>query len=135
MNLLRKLTGQLIIDCSVRINYHFMKNSWSKETEAILSEGRSLIDVGINNWAFTKSEALAAIERLASIDVPILGGDIYEIIDGILQSNYDNWYCDPQAGESEGEFLNRSLAKAEGYIRAYHAKDPDKIFFVLVPKK
>lgn len=111
-----------------------MKNSWSKEIEAILSEGRSLIDVGIYNWAFTKSAALAAIERLASIGVPILGGDVYEIINGILQSNYDNWYCDPLADETEGEFLDRSLTKAEGYIKAYHAKEPDKIFFVLVPK-
>jgi hypothetical protein len=111
-----------------------MGNNWSNEIEAILSEGRSLTDVGVRNWGFTQTAALAVIARFASIGVPILGGDVYEIIDGILQSNYDNWYCDPLAGETEADFLKRSLDKAESYISSYYAKEPDKVFFVLVPK-
>lgn len=111
-----------------------MKNSWSRQTEAILSEGRSLIDIGICNWAFTKTAALTAIRQFASCSIPILGGDVYEIIDGSPKPNYDNWYCDPLAGETDIDFLNRSVTKAENYIKAYQDEESDKVLFVLVPK-
>ncbi|WP_394337518.1 hypothetical protein [Deminuibacter soli] len=50
-----------------------------------------------------------------------------------MSSNYDNWYCDKLPGEATDEFLNRSIMKSKNYIEAYQNKDPDKIFFVLVP--
>lgn len=106
---------------------------FSKETEEILEIGKSLSSVGINNWALTKTEAMLVLEKLHSLEVPVLGGDVYEMIDGILQPNYDNWYCDPLNEEARKDFVNRSIDKARSYIEGYTLKDFNSVFFVLVP--
>jgi hypothetical protein len=107
---------------------------FSKKTEEILKIGKSLFDIGINNWALTKSDSIFAIERFYSLEVPILGGDVYEIINGVLQSNYDNWYCDPLPGETRKDFVNRSINKARNYIETYKGQGlNNNYFFVLVP--
>jgi len=111
-----------------------MKNIWSKKTEEILKKGKSLFDIGVNNWALTKVEVITAIDEFSSQHIPILGGDVYEVINGVFQSNYDNWYCEPLPEETRSEFVNRSVNKAKKYIEDYKAKELDKIFFVLVPE-
>ncbi len=111
-----------------------MKNSWSNKTTEILKIGKPLFSVGINNWALTKSESLAAIEHFDFLHIPIFGGDVYESIDGVLRPNYDNWYCEPLSEEIENDFFNRSIIKEKNYINSYQAKESDMIFFVLVPK-
>jgi hypothetical protein len=110
-----------------------MEHVWSKEIEEILRMGKPLFSVGVHNWALTKKEAMVAIQQLSSSQIPILGGDVYEIIDGVLQSNYDNWYCDPSSEETKIDFIKRSVAKAKEYIESYSVREPDKIFFVIVP--
>ncbi|OFX44949.1 MAG: hypothetical protein A2W95_08180 [Bacteroidetes bacterium GWA2_40_14] len=66
-------------------------------------------------------------------EVSVLGGDVYEDIDGVIQSNYDSWHCDTLSGESKSDFVRRSLIKARTYIEEYNTKRPDKVFFVFVP--
>lgn len=110
-----------------------MEHVWSREIEEILAIGKPLFNVGVHNWALTKKEAMIAIERFSSLQIPILGGDVYTIADGVLQSNYDNWYCDPSAGETKSDFINRSLIKAKEYLENYPVKELDEFFFVLVP--
>ena len=104
----------------------------SNKIDSILSIGIPLEDIGVKNWALNKENALTAIEKLEVEDTPILGGDVYELVNNKLQMNYDNWFCDKLANESKSEFLSRSILKAKNYINN-HNKVEAQIYFVLVP--
>lgn len=106
---------------------------WSIEIDEILKVGHQLNDIGLRNWALTKSQALTALEQLAARQIPILGGDVYQYIEGVIKPNYDSWYCDQLPDESKEAFLKRSIPKAKEYIEVYPIKEPDKIYFALVP--
>ncbi len=110
-----------------------METIWSNKVDEILKVGLSLDNVGVRNWALTKGQALDALKQFLAIEIPVLGGDVYESIDGIIQSNYDSWYCDPLPEETKSAFVRRSIEKAKAYIEEYKSKQIDKIFFVLVP--
>ncbi len=106
---------------------------WSSEVDRILSVGQSLIHQGVNNWALTREQALQAIAMLMENRTAILGGDVYSIDSDKIESGYDNWYCDPNPGESDEIFLQRSHRKALDYISNYRG-NPDRSLFALVPK-
>ena len=71
-----------------------MKPVWTFEVDEILKVGHQLTDIGLHNWALPKPEALKALEKLATLEVPVLGGDVCQDIEGIIKPNYDSWYCD-----------------------------------------
>lgn len=110
-----------------------MKTIWSKEIDEVLKVGQFLDNVGVKNWALTKNQALKALDQFLVLGVSVLGGDVYEEKEGIIQSNYDNWHCDLLSGESKADFLESSFKKSKAYIETYKAKDSSKTFFVLVP--
>ena len=99
----------------------------------ILKVGISLEPLGVKNWALSKSDALRALDEFLDIKIPILGGDVCERVDGLLQYNYDNWYCDKLPGETKLEFANRSIKIARDYIENYNFKGSGEVFFVFVP--
>lgn len=100
----------------------------------ILKVGYSLEKIGVNNWALNKSQALNALEEFLISEISVLGGDVYENIDGIIQSNYDNWYCEPLIGENKSAFMIRSIGVAIKYIKEYKSENIERILFVFVPK-
>ncbi|WP_313025151.1 Imm40 family immunity protein [Pseudomonas lopnurensis] len=104
---------------------------WSEQIDSILSCGISLDCVGIKNWALERDDALCAINELEALEVPILGGDVCQLIDGAIELTYDNWYCDQEPGELDSEFLKRSSDRARRYICNYSMGKP---LFVIVPK-
>lgn len=109
-----------------------MAKTWSTEIKEILKIGKPLFNVGNNNWGLTKEQALEAIDLLSSANIPIYGGDVYELTGDIIKPNYDNWFCNPMPNELERDFLDRSITIAKNYILSYYKFE--KIFFVLVPK-
>lgn len=106
---------------------------WSKAVDQILGVGRSLEDVGVRNWALTRAQALDALIRLDTAQIAILGGDVYELRDGILRPRYDNWHCDRKQNESGTAFATRSVAAARSYIADYRPEKETEVFFVIVP--
>lgn len=110
-----------------------MDTIWSRKADEILKIGHPLNKVGVRNWALTKSDALAALEQFLRCHIPILGGDVYEEINGTIQSNYDSWHCDALPGETKNDFLIRSITKAKTYIEEYRATPSDRVFFAFVP--
>jgi hypothetical protein len=110
-----------------------MKTVWSNKIDDILKQGHQLSGIGVSNWALSKSEALNALTKFTELQAPILGGDVCELIDGVIQYNYDNWYCEQMQGESKPDFIARSVEKAKQYVENYKGKNPDKIFFAFVP--
>ncbi|MDI7175390.1 Imm40 family immunity protein [Leptospira santarosai] len=107
---------------------------WPREIYEILNIGVHLSDVGVNNWALTKDQALLALEKFLKLDIPISGGDVYEYRKGIIESNYNNWYCNPDKMEANSEYVKRSIEKAVKYIQEYKIKENHQIYFVLIPE-
>lgn len=104
---------------------------WSEQIDSILSCGISLDCVGIKNWALRRDDAIRAINELEALGVPILGGDVYQLVDGAAEQTYDNWYCDQESGELGSTFLKRSLDRAKSYICNYSMSGA---LFAIVPK-
>lgn len=109
-----------------------MENVWSREVDSILCVGSSLENSGVRNWAIGRQAALMALDRLAEIGVAVLGGDVYVSTDQGLESNYDNWYCNKNSGESESDFVTRSVKESINFIANYKMKNPE-VFFSIVP--
>lgn len=112
-----------------------METVWSKKSDEILSIGHYLEKDGIKNWALAKDQALKALDRFLAAEIPILGGDVYENNNGVFSPNYDNWHSDFLPGESESDFLRRSINESKMYIEKYKKSQPDKLFFGLVPQR
>lgn len=92
---------------------------WSEKIDSILSVGFFLDSLGIRNWALRRDEALAAIDQLEALGVPILGGDVYQLVNELPEHTYDSWYCDRGADEADPTYLRRSADEARRYIQAY----------------
>ncbi len=105
---------------------------WQKKVSDILMRGISLSSVGVNNWALDRDQAILTIDRLESLNIPILGGDVYEIVDDRMESNYDSWHCDRNPEEGIDEFVERSAGCARKYISNYNNPRGRKTYFVLV---
>ncbi len=99
----------------------------------ILEVGVPLHKYGTSSWGLTKEQALKAIELFHFERIAILGGDVYVIKKEFILPNYDNWTCNPVKGESEEDFLERSINKAHDYIENYKSNFEETFYFVLVP--
>jgi len=75
-----------------------MTKEWPIKVLEILKAGFSLEEIGIENWAFKTPDALIAINKLARIGVPVIKGDVLELMDGAIEKNYDGWECEFQSG-------------------------------------
>lgn len=95
--------------------------------------GRPLEDVGVRNWALTQEDALAALTKFARIGIAVLGGDVYSVNNGVVESNYDNWYCNRNDDESDSAYVERSIAAARNYIENYRVPE-GSVLFAIVPK-
>lgn len=110
-----------------------MENCWSSEVDQILAVGLPLDDIGIRNWGLTRDDALTALAKLAKIGVGVLGGDVYSVNGRVVESNYDNWYCNQHEHELGSAFVERSIAMARNYITNYITTE-GTVLFAIVPK-
>ena len=90
----------------------------------------SLELLGVNGFAYPRKEALKIANRYFNSNKPILGGDVYKLVNGRIESTSDSWYCDRKESESSYDYVVRSYHIACDYIRDY----PDKAntFFSIV---
>lgn len=88
-------------------------------------KGRPLREIGYAGVAFTRKDLLCALQALKGSQVAVLGGHVMEIVNGEIQHQhtYDNWHADKRPGEDLMEYVERSIAEAERYIRSY--PDPE----------
>jgi hypothetical protein len=110
-----------------------MRLVWSTEIDEILKVGHRLTDIGLNNWALTRSQAFIAFDQLETLQIAILGGDVCQYINDRLQPNYDSWHCDQLQNENKSDFVSRSIKKAKDYIELYQPTSLDTFFFAIVP--
>ena len=108
---------------------------WPKNIKSILSAGFYLKSIGINNWALDKEQALTALDEAEEKGIAVLGGDVYEIVEGVPESNYDNWFCEPFEGELFSDFVVRSIDETRKYLENYQYSGNESVKFVLVLKE
>jgi Immunity protein 40 len=107
---------------------------WSKKADEILNKGISLDSIGIKNWGLSREAALESLDQFLYYNIPVLGGDVCESENGVIKYNYDNWYCDRNLGESDADFIVRSIQVARDYIEKYNMQSTNQILFVIVPE-
>jgi hypothetical protein len=90
----------------------------------------SLESLGVNDFAYLQKEALKIANGYFNSYKPILGGDVYKLVNGSIESTSDSWYCDRKESETLYNYVVRSYHVACDYIRNY----PDKTntFFSIV---
>ena len=90
----------------------------------------SLEPLGVNGFAYLQKEALKIANGYFNSNKPILGGDVYKLVNGCIESTSDSWYCDRKESESLYDYVVRSYHITCDYIRNY----PDKTntFFSIV---
>lgn len=91
-----------------------------------------LNNLGINDVAYSKCEALKMITNLEEQGIPVLGGDVFILKENIPIPTYDNWYCDKNPQESYKEYVLRSCKKACEYVSTYRSNDLNNVVFSLI---
>ena len=105
----------------------------SKSYQEILhSKGLRLNQLGIEEIALSRHDALRAIGFLESDLIPILGGDVYYRSGSKIEVAYDNWHSDPVPEETQSDFLRRGWKTAREYIEAFPERQGVDLLFVLV---
>lgn len=99
--------------------------------EKILESAISLESFGMYELAWTQDKAIKLIETIMHDEIGILGGDVYNIIDGKPKPTYDNWYCEPMSGESNSDFFLRSKIESLKYINEYFVDLNETFIFSL----
>lgn len=100
--------------------------------EVLNAKGRPLQEIGVNEIALQRPDALKAIEALQDTQVAILGGDVLRVLNGRPAYTGDNWYSEQGGNESLTGFLKRSWEIAEQYIRSYPDPEDGTVLYTLV---
>lgn len=99
--------------------------------EKIIKNSVSLEKYGIDNFAWSKENALKLIHMIEKEKIGILGGDVYKLASN-LEPLSDNWSCEPKETESEEEFYIRSKKESLEYIENYSIEKEEKILFSII---
>ena len=82
---------------------------------ALLKKGAPVY--GTIQKSFSKNDALEILEECLKSRIAVLGGDVVNINNnGYFEYNYDNWSYNRKKGESEVDYVLRSIEKAIKYI-------------------
>ena len=93
------------------------------------TKGRSLGEIHSRGVAFTRHDIQKALQCLKGTQAGVLGGDVLKLVDGKLQYTSDSWHADRKSEEEIGQYLSRSIAEAEKYIRSYPDPEDGSIFY------
>ena len=95
---------------------------------ALLKRGTPVY--GTIQKSFSKNDALEILEECLKSRIAVLGGDVVNINNnGYFEYNYDNWSYNRKEGESEVDYVLRSIEKAIKYISNYKLNNANKYFF------
>lgn len=104
----------------------------SQLSRKILKRVIKLEKFGMNDLTWEKEFAIELINDLFQDEIGILGGSVYKISTDRLIPMYDNWYCNPNEGETRDGYFLRSKKMALDYIKKYPVYPDEKIVFSLV---
>ncbi len=88
--------------------------------------------LGVNEWAFSRNDAFQLLEIMRKDQQACLGGDVLVENEGKLTYDYTNWYYNQDTNETQEQYVENSILKAEEYIKNYPEKEGKKYYYVLV---
>ena len=88
------------------------------------TKGIPLRELGIQDIALEREDALLAVQFLRKASIPILGGDVYLKRGAKIELAYADWHSDPHRGEDLDRYFERSWAGTENYLRSF-SQPPD----------
>lgn len=94
-----------------------------------ISEYYSLMDLGIEGYAFPYQEALKIVQICKLLAIPILGGDVYRMKNSTIEYSDDNWYYNRTPDEPYYDYVQNSCNKSESYIRTFKNHFCDRPLF------
>lgn len=100
-----------------------------------LNSAKSLKQLGILDIAWNWENAIMVIEYLSDHNYAILGGDVYRLNSGSLESTYDSWYQNKDITKSREQFVEVAKRKAISYINQYHESNGDDFYYSVVFEK
>jgi len=119
--------------CALSMSYKWsLPNTLPKK---LINSAKSLEHLGIVELAWDCQNAVMVVEFLCEYNYAILGGDVYRLINGGLESTYDSWYLNKDVTKSREQFVEESKNKAIAYISQYHARNGDDFYYSLVSKR
>ena len=92
------------------------------------NEALSLSVIGINEYAWNYDSIVEMIPLLRETRLPILGGDVYIIKNGIAKPTYDSWYYEVK---SDCDYENNKK-KTIDYIKIFEGKDDKYMYSIVV---
>jgi len=101
-------------------------------SEELLIRGVSLDDVGFRGYAWKWQDALEVLSVLHTKRIPILGGDVYLIVDGRVTPTMDNWFINRENFTLADSFLNNSHKQSADYITAYMKRNGDSYYYSII---
>lgn len=104
------------------INYEIIPKS-------IMDKSISLKELGIFEFAWNLDNVQSIIEMFLEKKIPILGGDVYKIVDGKIYKTYDSWYINKS---DEDDFYHKSYEKARSYILSYEERNEGQFVYAIV---
>jgi len=101
----------------------------------LLNKAKTLEHFGIAEMAWDWQNAIAVVEFLCEYNYAVLGGDVYRLINGDLESTYDSWYINKDVAKSREQFIGETKDRAISYINQYHERNGDDCYYSVVFEK
>ncbi|MCP3906839.1 MAG: hypothetical protein GY712_02365 [Oceanicoccus sp.] len=104
----------------------------SEIIESVSTGGIPLYKYGEACWALTRHQALIALRKLKPTKVGVVGGDMYQLVEGKLEPNGDSWYFAKRHKESDEAYSRRTIDGTRRYILMYENFGVDDTYFTLI---
>lgn len=96
------------------------------------TKGILLSELGTQEYALDRQNAMSAIVIIEDLGIPILGGDVYLQSSEGIEISYENWSIERQPDESLDNYVFRSCVYTRDYIMRFSAQAEKLPLFVLV---
>lgn len=94
-----------------------------------MDNGICLKELGISEYAWALEDIKNIICIFEKEKIPILGGDVYKIVNGTISRTYDSWYLNR---EDESYSYIKSYEKTISYISGYeNGKEGEFIYSII----
>ncbi|WP_195628776.1 Imm40 family immunity protein [Bacteroides finegoldii] len=104
----------------------YLTKRWIVTRVKAMAEEFSLESIGVNDFAYSKRKALKIAETYYNSNTPILGGDVYKMVNERIEFTSDSWYCDRNDNETPADYVIRSYKVTIDYLNQY----PDNTEFL-----
>ena len=96
----------------------------------LASKAIDLTEIGLNELAWSREDALLILELFSEHSTVVLGGDVLKLRGSKYHFTYDNWHFDPIPIDPPAQNSKNSIQVASTYIEKYRE---GPFVFVLVP--